>query len=354
VRLLREMGYSNARYYQGGLENWTRHGLKLVTGPADDHRARTTPASHAGAATPPDAGKSSTPPRPVPPATDAEPARAPLAPAVAGAPDRRGRADVLADRLNDLTVARVFTIWLGVIVLFGVIYWLAGSLGANALRAGREPTSGGWAGLGEALYFSFVTALSIGYGDVVPHGWTRVLAILEATCGLILFGVLISKLVSRRQEALTDDLHRIAFDERLGRVRVNLHLVLTELQAIAVAARAGAGGADRDRVASRLESAAAVFAGELTTVHGILHNPERKPPEQPLGAILTSLASAMEELHNVLKALPDEARTDALRSHLQSIARLGDGICGDCVPPEYAPGLEAWMDRVRELSRGVE
>lgn len=36
------------------------------------------------------------------------------------------------------------------------------------------------------LYFSAITLLSVGYGDITPFGWSRGAAILEATIGYIL------------------------------------------------------------------------------------------------------------------------------------------------------------------------
>jgi hypothetical protein len=60
----------------------------------------------------------------------------------------------------------------------------------------------------------------------------RILAVTEGAIGLLIFGCLISKLVSRRQEALVEETHRIAFEDRLDRVRTNLHLVLNDLDTI--------------------------------------------------------------------------------------------------------------------------
>lgn len=36
------------------------------------------------------------------------------------------------------------------------------------------------------VYFSFITLMSVGYGDVTPFGWSRGLSILEALIGFIL------------------------------------------------------------------------------------------------------------------------------------------------------------------------
>jgi hypothetical protein len=44
----------------------------------------------------------------------------------------------------------------------------------------------GWA-INESLYFSFVTGLTIGYGDFAPKALpTRMLAVLIGICGLLL------------------------------------------------------------------------------------------------------------------------------------------------------------------------
>src|SRR5581483_9114419 len=132
-------------------------------------------------------------------------------------------------------------------------------------------------GLLSAIYFSAVTATSIGYGDIVPHGIARALAIGEGAAGLILFGCVVSKFVSRRQEELLAETHRIAFEDRLGRVRTNLHLVRTEVQETARLCE----GRDvpPPQALSRVESAAMIFVGELHAVHDLLYRPQETPDE---------------------------------------------------------------------------
>lgn len=44
--------------------------------------------------------------------------------------------------------------------------------------------------IGETLYFTFVTGLTIGYGDVTPkHAVARILALLIGLCGIVLTGM---------------------------------------------------------------------------------------------------------------------------------------------------------------------
>jgi hypothetical protein len=47
--------------------------------------------------------------------------------------------------------------------------------------------------LGEALYFTFVTGLTIGYGDFVPHTFiTRLLALVIGISGIVLAGLIVA------------------------------------------------------------------------------------------------------------------------------------------------------------------
>lgn len=67
-------------------------------------------------------------------------------------------------------------------ILSGVIVIIAG-LGSIIGRIE------GWR-IGEALYFSFVTGLTIGYGDLAPrHFSSRVLAVFIGFAGIVLTGL---------------------------------------------------------------------------------------------------------------------------------------------------------------------
>ena len=62
----------------------------------------------------------------------------------------------------------------------------------------------GWP-LGDALYFTFITGLTIGYGDLVPRQTlTRVLAIGIGFSGLFVTGLIAAIAVHAMRSALTD------------------------------------------------------------------------------------------------------------------------------------------------------
>ena len=62
----------------------------------------------------------------------------------------------------------------------------------------------GWS-LGDAIYFTFVTGLTIGYGDIVPRqALGRALAVGIGICGLVLTGLITAVAVYAMRTALAE------------------------------------------------------------------------------------------------------------------------------------------------------
>jgi hypothetical protein len=81
-----------------------------------------------------------------------------------------------------------------------------------------------------SVYYSFVTATTTGYGDFIPLGISRFLSALEAIFGYILLGVVISKVVSVKQNNILDELYHISYEEAIERLRSELYLYRTDLR----------------------------------------------------------------------------------------------------------------------------
>jgi potassium channel LctB len=322
VRLLRELGYTNVRHYPGGLSEWF----------AADH-----PATPSEGDRPPQSARPGSPKRANPEARR-----------------QRGASARFIDTLAERSVASLFRWWIAIVVGGGIAYWLLEQSTGLALRSAGEPVGGGVRGMWLAIYFSAVTATSVGYGDIVPVGIARVVAIVESIAGLILFGCVVSKFVSRRQDALIGEIHHIAFEDRLGRVRTNLLLVRSELQATARLCE-GRDMAPPEAMA-RVESAAMVFVGELHAVHDLLYRPAGLPDETVLEAILAGLVSVLREFDELLKCVQAQRgqRSPALTASITTMSRLAREICGDCVPRQFAPSLRNWMDEIQRIAGAVE
>jgi uncharacterized membrane protein YccC len=95
------------------------------------------------------------------------------------------------------------------LLLFAALYRLAAYYGQGPVGAN------GAASFANCVYFSIVTFTTLGYGDIVPKGASRVLACLEVMLGIAFFGVFISKLSSAKQSYHLAQLYARDAQERL-------------------------------------------------------------------------------------------------------------------------------------------
>jgi hypothetical protein len=329
--LLHSLGYSNVRDYRGGLADWVDSG-----GPLE---------SIAGA-----------PSAPHPTAAIGPALTVSLDGHAGRGPARVAREwhwnDAVPGFVERLSTFQLFLIWIGAVLLSGLGYWLGALVGEHGLVEGGAPVGASLRGLGSALYFSFVTATSVGYGDIVPVGFARVIAVVEAVAALLVFGAVVAKFISHRQDELVHEIHRVTFDERLDRVQSNLHLVISELLSLTSICEGPA--VLPHRLAIRLDSAVLLFQTELRTTHDLLYQPRLLVEEGALGSILANLSSALEVLAELLGCLPANfTRSQPLEIALGSLTRLAENICGNCVPHDYTPRLVFWMDRIQIMSKRI-
>src|SRR5262245_10813793 len=81
-------------------------------------------------------------------------------------------------------------------LFFGVLYWVLEWTWPGSLAILGEGTQSNFS-LTMAIYYSFVTLATLGYGDIVPRSEVaRGLAIMEAVAGQLYLAVLIARLVS--------------------------------------------------------------------------------------------------------------------------------------------------------------
>jgi len=245
-------------------------------------------------------------------------------------------------------------IWLGIVFAFGLIYWLVGLLWSPVLFTSGMPLDPGMENLLAHVYFSFVAATSIGFGDIVPIGLARILAVIEGAAGLLIFGCMITKLVSNRQEQLVEEIHQITFENRIGRLQTNLHMVLSELQLVSSECKEG--DIARKHLISKIESAAMVLSGELRAIHDLLHRPQQNPADAVLVVLLANLVACLSELKYIVDTSDLTSRmseSSMLTEILLTIHSLSNDICADCVAHEYTDELKIWLDLVQEQSSSL-
>lgn len=101
-------------------------------------------------------------------------------------------------RVNDDVVFAALSVYLLFGLIFGFIYFMVeqacpGSLLHNVTSASFE----GGIRLSQAIYFSFVTLATLGYGDIIPaNDIIRSLAITQTMIGQVYLVVLVARLVT--------------------------------------------------------------------------------------------------------------------------------------------------------------
>jgi hypothetical protein len=112
--------------------------------------------------------------------------------------------------LGPLSLLLLVAIWaLGMILGFALLQWASGS--DLAAGAGADPS------FGDDLYFSATTFLTLGLGDLVPHGGTaRLLTALEASGGFVVLALVIGYLPSLYQAFARREAAVSQLDSRAG------------------------------------------------------------------------------------------------------------------------------------------
>lgn len=126
----------------------------------------------------------------------------------------------------------IFCIWLIIIALFGSFYFMLSFTNTHSIIYNGAPVEQNIGGLFDSVYFSFITATTLGYGDIAPQGFAKILAAIEAVLGLIMFGFLISKIVSSKQDLMLEEIYDIAFEQNIDRLRSALYLFREDLNKI--------------------------------------------------------------------------------------------------------------------------
>jgi voltage-gated potassium channel Kch len=102
------------------------------------------------------------------------------------------------ERLSRQSYNELFSLWLGIVFVFGVLYFL---LTVFAPQHGIS-IDADWHivyKLLDSMYFSAITATTTGYGDLIPWGFSKALSALEVVLAFGTFTIFMSKLVAQNE-----------------------------------------------------------------------------------------------------------------------------------------------------------
>jgi len=143
----------------------------------------------------------------------------------------------LADGIVGLSYQSLFVLWVFLSFSIGVMYFLLSYFpgqGPGQLTQ-TDATIRFW----NSIYFSFVTATSTGYGDITPEGLSKPLAILESILALIIFAVLVTKLISHKQDIALRQIHKLVFEDVFHNIREGFFIVRKDFDSIILTVEKG-------------------------------------------------------------------------------------------------------------------
>lgn len=115
--------------------------------------------------------------------------------------------------INEVSLGWLLAALVCTVLAFGVGYWFLAAQGALVFTYDTAARPG----LLDALYFSIVTISSLGYGDIRPMGWARVLVGMEVTIGLAFLGLLVAKISSVKQDYILRRMYSDVVDDKLAK-----------------------------------------------------------------------------------------------------------------------------------------
>ncbi len=135
------------------------------------------------------------------------------------------------ERITQATYTELFALWITLNTSFAVLYFLLATYhplhGPTSIAGLLWPER-----LSNSFYFSLVTGTSLGYGDIVPLGFSKVLAMLQVSLALMIFAVFVTKLVSRRHEIAINEVYRMTFEGIFYHIRQGLFVVRKDFDAL--------------------------------------------------------------------------------------------------------------------------
>ncbi len=134
---------------------------------------------------------------------------------------KNSKIKVLKKNIFDkLSFVHILLLWFLMIFIFGVLYYFLRNEENYIVWASKnEVITTFW----DSLYYSFVAA-SNGFGDIIAHGFFRQMAVFEIILGIFIVALLISKIISIKQDIILEEIYEISFQERINRLRSALLL----------------------------------------------------------------------------------------------------------------------------------
>ena len=202
--------------------------------------------------------------------------------------------------IDKLTFPRIFGVWFFVIFSFGLIYLYAQTPESYLWYAVGEHKVGT---LGDAVYFSFITATTTGFGDIIPFGFFKFLTVIEVVCGWLLLAAVTMRLISIKQDIIIGELYEMSLRNEIAGLRTSLRLFRQKMDEFIARLEEGT---LKKRSFNDLYRNLASFEENLMRVRTVIpedagHDFKKKLEEEDIEILLNSVLNSFEKIDELAK-----------------------------------------------------
>lgn len=260
----------------------------------------------------------------------------------------------LEKRIRGSGIVKLLVLYFIIIILFAGSYFLLSMVSEEGIYSQDQKIKNDISGAVDSLYFSFVTSTSLGYGDITPRGISRGLAVVEVLVSLVIFGIIVSKLLSRNQEKILEELYEVSFQERFTRIISGLYDFRAEIDRITSQIDKLRKHNEEELIQS-IESNLHLLSSYIIDSEKVLSEIKKRSKDLPLfkgDIILNNMHSSiakLEELASVLNEKNIHWKRKAVLDNIALILNSTQKVCVDCISPDHA-NINETLNEVKKHS----
>jgi len=265
--------------------------------------------------------------------------------------------------INNITWKVIFFYALTMVIIFSLAYYFIGLIDpANGLSTGQ-------ADLLTAFYFSIVTFSSLGYGDIVPVGYGRIIAMLEVILGLLFIGTLVSKLVSMRQELLLSRLYHLEYISHFRSIRGEFNSQRRVIENTSLKLFYDPDDKEHlSEVNSTFKGRSSIFRQIISSLSGLLSFLEaEKEREEPvmkklnvyhftrvLSSLQLNLLSLDTALDRFRQIKYNDWKTKTVKNDIDEIAKLSGQVMSVIAQEQKSDEIKALRLEIKKILQGLK
>lgn len=245
--------------------------------------------------------------------------------------------------ISNSNLYKLLIYYILIIILCGTLFFIFSYTDKDALYSGKVKINNDINGYFDALYFSFVTSTSLGYGDIRPLGLSRALSVLEVFISLMFFGVMISKVLYHNQERILGELYNLSLQERFTRIIDGLYQFRAEMGGISSRISKQS---DRniDEMLQGIEANLHLLSSYIEGIGVIISKKDdiKNVPEFKIEILFDNLHSSIAVLERLIITVDEKKvkwKNKVTLTNLSSISDSLENLCIGCMNPDQ-PNLE--------------